>query len=182
MASSDPDSAVSSSLSSISPTLFVATLSLRRVTKEHIGNYSCSPSNAKAARVRLHVIDGKKVNAHTMCSVRTVPRFCYMIPRGSCHAFLQSGAAGCEKGFVKCFLKVLLACRGSMAAAVQPNVLWNSYKTFYKTFFTICRPRLYNAAVASDHNPAELSRKLQTIGTGPDGALCIFEKIRKICP
>ena len=59
MPSADPASAVSSSLASVSPTLFVATLSLRRVTREHRGNYSCSPSNAKPARVRLHVIDGK---------------------------------------------------------------------------------------------------------------------------
>ena len=61
MASSDPSSAVSSSVSAVSPTLFVATLSLRRVTREHRGNYSCSPSNAKAARVRLHVIDGERI-------------------------------------------------------------------------------------------------------------------------
>ena len=30
---------------------------------------------------------------------------------------LQSGAATCSEGFVKCFLKVPLACLGSMAAA-----------------------------------------------------------------
>ena len=77
MASSDPSSAVSSSLSSVSPTLFVATLSLRRVTKEHRGNYSCSPSNAKAARVRLHVIDGKSwMLDATLFDFRTVPSFC----------------------------------------------------------------------------------------------------------
>ena len=73
MASSDPGSAVSSSVSSVSPTLFVATLSLRRVTKEHRGNYSCSPSNAKAARVRLHVIDGKrkkKLKKQNTCNYR----------------------------------------------------------------------------------------------------------------
>ena len=34
---------------------------------------------------------------------------------------IQSGAAGCGKGIVMCFLKVPLACFGSMAAAVQPN-------------------------------------------------------------
>ena len=38
-----------------------------------------------------------------------------------------------------CFLKVPLACLGSMAAAVQPNGLGNSLKTFYKTFSTSCR-------------------------------------------
>ena len=49
---------------------------------------------------------------------------------------LQAGASGWEKDFVKCFLKVPLACLGSTAAAVQPNGLWNSKKTFYNTFFT----------------------------------------------
>ena len=34
---------------------------------------------------------------------------------------IQSGAAAYSEGFVKCFLKVPLACMGSMAAAVQPN-------------------------------------------------------------
>ena len=48
---------------------------------------------------------------------------------------LQPGTATCSKGFVISFLKVPLACLGSMAAAVQPNGLWNSQKTFYKTFF-----------------------------------------------
>ena len=58
---------------------------------------------------------------------------------------IQSGAAGCEKGLVKCFQKVSLASLGSMGAAVQPNGLWNSRKIFYKTFFTTSRPRLYKA-------------------------------------
>ena len=53
---------------------------------------------------------------------------------------VQSGASGCEKGFVKRFLKVPLACLGSMAAAVQPNGLGNSQKTVYKTFWTSGRP------------------------------------------
>ena len=56
---------------------------------------------------------------------------------------LQSRAACCVKGFVICFLVVPLACLGSMAAAVQPNSLWNSQKTCYKTFPTTCRPRLH---------------------------------------
>ena len=55
----------------------------------------------------------------------------------------QSGAAGCEKSFVKCLLKAPLACLGSMAVAVQPNCLSNSKITFYKTFFTTSCPRLY---------------------------------------
>ena len=48
-----------------------------------------------------------------------------------------------------CFLKVPLACLGSMAAAVQPNGLGNSQKTFYKTFGTSCRPRLFKANAIS---------------------------------
>ena len=46
------------------------------------------------------------------------------------HDHIQSGALGCEKGSVKYFLKVPLACLCSMAAAVQPNSLGNSWKTF----------------------------------------------------
>ena len=34
---------------------------------------------------------------------------------------VQCGAGTCSEGFVICFLKVPLACLGSMAAAVQPN-------------------------------------------------------------
>ena len=32
---------------------------------------------------------------------------------------VQSGASGCEKGLVECFLNVPLACLGSTAAAVH---------------------------------------------------------------
>ena len=52
---------------------------------------------------------------------------------------VQSGAAGCVKGFATCFLDVPPACLGSMAAAVQPSCLWNSPKTCYKTFYTVSR-------------------------------------------
>ena len=34
---------------------------------------------------------------------------------------ILGGAATCSEGFVICFLKVSLACLGSMAAAVQPT-------------------------------------------------------------
>ena len=61
---------------------------------------------------------------------------------------LQSWAETCSKGFVICFLKVPLACLGSMAAAVQPNSLGNSQKTFHKTFGTSCRPILYFPLIA----------------------------------
>ena len=53
------------------------------------------------------------------------------------------GAATCSEGFVICFLKVPLACLGSMAAAVQPNSLGNYQKTVYKTFGTSGRPTQY---------------------------------------
>ena len=34
----------------------------------------------------------------------------------------------------------LLSCLGSMAAAVQPNIMWNSQKTYNKIFPTSCYP------------------------------------------
>ena len=37
--------------------------------------------------------------------------------------------------FVICFPKVPLSCLGSMAAAVQPNGLWSSPRTFYKNLW-----------------------------------------------
>ena len=46
---------------------------------------------------------------------------------------VPGGAAICSEGFVVNVLKVPLACWGSMSAAVQPNSLGNSKKTFYKT-------------------------------------------------
>ena len=52
-------------------------------------------------------------------------------------------AATCSEGFVICFLKVPLACLGSMAVAVQPKSLWNSQKIVYKTFRTSGRPTRY---------------------------------------
>ena len=41
------------------------------------------------------------------------------------------------------FSKSSLACLGNMAAEVQPNGLWNSQKTVYKTFRTSGRPTHY---------------------------------------
>ena len=69
---------------------------------------------------------------------------------------VQSGAAGYGKGFVTCFLKVLLACLGSRAAAVQPNCLWNSQKTCYNTFSSTCRPRLHNDSFSESFSRATL--------------------------
>ena len=54
------------------------------------------------------------------------------------------GEATCSKGFVIGFLKVPLACLGSMAAAGQPNGLWNSQIFVYKTFGTSGRPTRYS--------------------------------------
>ena len=58
-------------------------------------------------------------------------------------SYVQPGAATCSEGFVFCFLKGPFACLVSMAAAVQPNCLWNSQKTLNKTFYSTCRPTLY---------------------------------------
>ena len=57
--------------------------------------------------------------------------------------FLESGAAGCKRGFVTFLLKVPLPCLSCMAVAIQPNCLWNSQKTFYKAFYSTCCSRLY---------------------------------------
>ena len=46
---------------------------------------------------------------------------------------IPGGAATCSEGFVVSFLKVPLACWGSSVAAVQPNNLGNSQKTYFKT-------------------------------------------------
>ena len=42
---------------------------------------------------------------------------------GKIKCILLGGAATCSEGFVICFLKVSLACLGSMAAAIQHNSL-----------------------------------------------------------
>ena len=57
--------------------------------------------------------------------------------------FLTGWAATCSEGFVVNFLKVLIACWGSSVAAVQPNSLGNSQKTFIKPFRTSGRPTWY---------------------------------------
>ncbi len=53
-----------SSVREVSPQLFAATLTLNEVSRRHSGNYSCRPSNAKEASVRLHVIDGNTAVSH----------------------------------------------------------------------------------------------------------------------
>ena len=56
---------------------------------------------------------------------------------------LQSEASGCERGSVKCFLRVpqatLLYCSCHVAQASKGFF----GKTHHKTFRTTCRPRLY---------------------------------------
>ena len=55
---------------------------------------------------------------------------------------IPGGAATCSEGFVVNFLKVPLACWGSNVAAVQPNSLGNSQKTFYKISHNKWQPHL----------------------------------------
>ena len=60
---------------------------------------------------------------------------------------LQSGAATCTVGFVTCFLKVppcLLAWAAWQLQDSPRAGTGNSRKTFYKTFGTSLRPRLYH--------------------------------------
>ena len=67
---------------------------------------------------------------------------------------LQSEAATCRKGFVMCFLKVPLACLGSMTAAVQPYSLWNSQTHITKPVLQVADPEcscLHEQAMAFQH-------------------------------
>ena len=53
------------------------------------------------------------------------------------------GRPTCSEGFVIYFKKVPLTCLGCMAAAVQPNSLWNFQKINNKTFGTSGCPTRY---------------------------------------
>ena len=64
----------------------------------------------------------------------------------------------CSEGFVICFLKVPLACLGSMAAAVEPNSLENSQKKVNKTFGTSGSSTRYVAL-----NPMPISTNFVTL-------------------
>ena len=80
---------------------------------------SLPPSSDAAAVVRLNKMsEGEGIPVFPKRNEKKEER------RGG-HArsptLIQSGAAAYSEGFVKCFLKVPLACMGSMAAAVQPN-------------------------------------------------------------
>ena len=52
----------------------------------------------------------------------------------------MGGAATCSEGFVACFLKVPLACLGSMAAALQPNSLGTLRNHFTKPSEQVAAP------------------------------------------
>ena len=64
---------------------------------------------------------------------------------------VQSGASGCEKGFVKCFLKVPLSYLGSTAAAVQPNGLWNFQKHVLQNLFHNQAPQTVQSGYGGCH-------------------------------
>lgn len=38
----------------------VSTLSIDNVSRQHSGNYTCAPSNARQVSIMVHVVDGKK--------------------------------------------------------------------------------------------------------------------------
>lgn len=48
-----------STSSNFNTNLVISTLIVESVNKKHLGNYSCSPSNAKSAQVTVHVLHGK---------------------------------------------------------------------------------------------------------------------------
>ena len=58
MTASSSDSASSSS-SSASSSPVVSSLSIDDVSGLHSGNYTCAPSNARAAAIVVHVVDGE---------------------------------------------------------------------------------------------------------------------------
>ena len=72
-ASSSSSSSETTSLPSSSP--IVSTLSIDNVNGLHSGNYTCAPSNARAAAIMVHVVDGEwllvdvGVNADFMATI-----------------------------------------------------------------------------------------------------------------
>ena len=63
---------------------------------------------------------------------------------GKClDCYLQSGAAGCVKGFARYFLIVPQAVGMNCICHAAQASKGNFQKTCYKTFSTNCRPRLY---------------------------------------
>ena len=59
---------------------------------------------------------------------------------------LQSGATGCGKGFVTCFLRVPQAARLNCSCHAAQASRGNFQKTCFKTFYWTCRPRLLSVA------------------------------------
>ena len=69
---------------------------------------------------------------------------------------------------------------GSMAAAVQPNGLCNYRKTFYNTFFTSCRPRLYPVWISSHRRQFELAFRMFDLNGDGDVDAEEFEQVQEI--
>ena len=59
------------------------------------------------------------------------------------HPYLQSGAATCSEGFVKCYLRVPQAVGLYCSCHAAQASKGNFQKTCNKTFRTCCRPRLH---------------------------------------
>ena len=64
----------------------------------------------------------------------------YCLARASEADTILGGAAICFEGFLTCFLKVPLACLGSMVAAVQLNSLGTLGKHFTKPSEQVAAP------------------------------------------
>ena len=79
------------------------------------------------------------------------------------------GAATCFEGFVICFLKVPLACLGSVAAAVQPNSLGTLGKHFTKPLEQVAAQprslRFIAEAINFDRDGEQRGRRVFLDGT-----------------
>ena len=104
---------------------------------------------------------------------------------------VPGGAATCSEGFVVCFLKVPLACWGSMAAAVQPNSLGNSKKTSYKTSLNKCPPHPVHTSLnryfGKIADALQIGLRLrpqspQSINTKPSFSGAALSSMLKHCP
>ena len=115
------------------------------------------------------IVSGKVVRFHAIKPTLERNRYLALFHlRGFIHPtiakrYIQGAAAGCTQGFVKCFFQVPPACLGSTAAAVQPNGLWNSRKTFFKTLYTTCCRTLYETSLTytfhiTQHNCTNVQR------------------------
>ena len=92
---------------------------------------------------------------------RNLPLHPFLVVPQICHAFgkalqsgagglihswvdldIQSGAAGCGKGFVTCFLRVPQTAGLNCSCHAAQASTGNFQETCYKTFCSTCRPRL----------------------------------------